>query len=165
MPSIGVVLSRVMIRRLAVLAGLVLCWASAEVLAQSAAAPAYPPSNMELRLQEFAAEQRRQSEVRRQTAESRLRRLTGSGQAAGTEQATASSLGSIQAARIAIQAAVAATRGMFAISAAADEAPLLISASSDGGSPPATGTGDGTTISTSVTTSTSTSTSTATATQ
>lgn len=137
---------------------------SASSWAQSAAT-GFPPSNLEMRTAEFGARQQRQQAAQKQLQESRVRRLTGSGQAAGTSEALKLGSGAVTAGRIAVQAMIGATIAAALSSAGTEDAGLLAEISSStasiGASTPAPEAGG----SSSTTSSTSTSTSSSTATQ
>jgi hypothetical protein len=142
--------------RVLLMAGIAVCWLGNAARAQSAASAPFPPGNIELRVREHDVRLKQQAAERQRLQESRLRRLTGSGPAAGPAQAAVSSVGSVRAGRIAVQAAIGAVIGMAAISAANEDAGMLLSIQSG------TATSAGSSSSTSTASSTSTSTATAT---
>ncbi len=119
-----------MIRRVLGIAGLIALTASGFTWAQTAQAP-YPPSNLELRSAQYALRQQQLRQAERATQESRIRRLTGSGAAAGPDNVVNLAVGSATAGRIAVQAMIGAVVAAAFASATTEDAGLFAEISQD----------------------------------
>lgn len=95
----------------------------------------YPPSNVEVRTAETRDRLRQAREANRQWQDSRLRRLTGNGDAAGGQVSPLPGSNAIAAARIATQVAIGAALATIGISAFTEDAGILAEAGSESGSP------------------------------
>lgn len=106
--------------------------AGAMAYAQTAKVP-YPPRNVDVRIAESQIRQNQEREARKQLQESRLRRLTGSGDAAQGSAPAVPDSNSVAAARIAAQSLIGATVLAAAISAFTDSGSILMEAESGSG--------------------------------
>ena len=104
-----------------VLATLLVVGTSTASAQQAETAPPPPPSNFELRLQEHQARQAKRKEALAERTESRLRKLTGSGSAAGTSGATDTPVGMLDIG-LPVKAAIAAVIGIAASTAFGNDA-------------------------------------------
>lgn len=100
--------------------------------AQQAQKPPLPPSSLEQRLQEYQAQREAARALREQQAKSRLRRLTGAGQAAGA-RAVEGGAGGIISSSTAVHLAIAAALAYTALKAYTDTEEFRSSGGGGGG--------------------------------
>lgn len=118
------------VQRTAMLAAMVLAiMAGGAASAQDAKAP-YPPRDVDMRAAETLARQQQAREARHQWQDSRVRRLTGSGDNAAGQVRPVAGSNAVAAARVAVQSVIGAFIAAAAISAVGEEAGILVEAGS-----------------------------------